>query len=55
MKKTQEQRRPDNKKAQNSSNHTGFGTYFTSKKGNRFYAKDYGYTVWPFKNKNKKR
>jgi hypothetical protein len=29
-------------------------TYFTSKLGKRFYAKDYGHKCWPFGNRPKK-
>jgi hypothetical protein len=32
----------------------GFATFFTSKKGKRFYAKDYGHKVWPIGKRGKK-
>jgi hypothetical protein len=33
----------------------GFGAYFTSKKGKRFYAADYGYKAWPIGKSGKPR
>ena len=32
---------------------SGYSKHFTSKKGNVFYAEDYGHIVWPFYNRKK--
>lgn len=37
-----------NPKGPSGSTPTTHRPYFTSKKGKRFYAKDYGYKSWPF-------
>jgi hypothetical protein len=47
-------KKPPNNGPEKPSGTVVYRTFFTSKKGKRFYAKDYGHPVWPIGRRGKK-